>query len=277
MPTADAQPEAWFNAAATAMRQRRRRSFVGEGGSGIVAADTSIVPAVGPGGGGGIGPGGGGSTTATSAAFPMLDYSINQRPGSAGGTTASATASNATTANATASNATIAAATATHVSIAPLNGLPPKRGWVILAALAALAWYAFGGADVQADGNAARVTIAPSGFAWASFPESLAIATGATSGAIAQDGRAFAATAGSTATAYSPARAAGVPGSVLMFVGTRPDGSRVGVVLRPSSSSTSAYRPWHWYTMDKGVLQYVGAVTDAEKVTITNAQRGILP
>lgn len=267
MPTADAQPEAWFDAAATAMRQRRRRSFVGEGGTGIVAADASIVPDVGPGGGGGIGPGGGGTTPATGAGFPLMDYSINQRPGYAGGSTASATAS----------TATIAAATATPASMAPLNGLPPKRGWVILAALAALAWYAFGGADVQADGNTARVTIAPSGFAWASFPESLAIATGATSGAIAQDGRAFAATAGSTATAYSPARAAGVPGSVLMFVGTRPDGSRVGVVLRPSTSSTSAYRPWHWYTMDKGVLQYVGPVSDAEKVTITNAQRGILP
>lgn len=268
MPTADAQPEAWFDAAATAMRQRRRRSFVGEGGSGIVAADASIVPDVGPGGGGGIGPGGGGTSPATGSPVPYLDYSINQRPGYAGGSTASATAS----------TATIAAATATPVSMAPLNGPPPpSRGWLVLAALAALAWYAFADHSVIMDGNAARVTVAPNGFAFAGWPESLAVATSPTSGAIALEGRAFAASTGSTATAYSPARAAGVPGSVLMFVGTRPDGSRVGVVLRPSTSSTSAYRPWHWYTMDKGVLQYVGPVTDAEKVTITNAQRGILP
>lgn len=315
MPTATDNTSAWFASATRAMNtlhDRRRRSIIGQGGN-VVAGST--VPSVtgggtGPGTGGGGGPGGITPSTAGGNVPPYV--TLNQRPGAGGATAATSTASSA----AAAATAAISAAphsmaplngpatpTPTWLKIGsavavagmlwylfatPNHARPrPRRGytdWKPLSAVWLLLLVGFGvfaafaaPPPLIAEGAKPRVTIAPQGFALASYADSLAIATGKESGSIAQAGRAFAAEPGSTATAYAPAKAAGVPGSVLVFIATRPTGERVGVVLRPSTAATSAYRPWVWYTLQGGTLTTVGPVTDAEKNTITNAQKGIIP
>lgn len=290
MPATTANPAAWFSTAQRAMQQlrdRRRRAWTGEGATAATRSSTPTPPGGGGGGGGpGGGGGGGGPTSSTGTSTVPISFTIAEHltAGSAGAAAGSA-----------ASVAAVTAATATPHGMAPLSGLGAivaqvrrnRRGFIdarrafVLVALAIVAAAVVFGQPATtpaayADGSAARVTVAPDGFALAGWPDSLAIATGPTCGSIATQGKAFAAAAGSTATAYAPAHAAGVPGSVLVLIGTRPDGSRVGVIVRPTTTPGVA-RAWTWYTLTNGALASAGEVLPTDRQLITNAQQGTLP
>lgn len=299
MPGPASSQNDWFAAANTATRalyQRRRRTFPGTVATAANAAGGSGVPGGGGGGGGGDHGGGG---VAVPGGYGGYGHILNNEV-SQGAIPASATAAGGAVSAATAaiSAPPVASPAATTLSglagaLYALRRRRPRRGFARGPMLAALllgsVLYAgiiaraitgpaapgqAEGAPLIAPGAKLKLTAAPAGYALASWPDSLAIATGRTSGAIAADGKAFAAVDGSTATAYEPAAAAGVPGSLVVLIGTRPNGQRVGVIIRPGVGTAA---PWVWYSMKNGTFTQGAAVTEAEKLAIDNATKGVLP
>lgn len=296
MPGPASSQNDWFAAASNATRalyQRRRRTFPGTVATAANAAGGAGVPGGGGGGGGGDHGGGGVAVPGGQTGYGHI---LNNEVSQGGYIPASASAAGGAVSAATAA---ISAPPVASPAATTLSGLAGalyalrrqgrrgfSRGHVLVAVLVGSVLYAGiiaraitgpgqpEGAPLIAPGAKLKLTAAPAGYALASWPDSLAVATGRTSGSIAADGKAFAAGDGSTATAYEPASAAGVPGSLVVLIGTRPNGQRVGVIIRPGVGTAA---PWVWYTMKSGTFTQGAAVTEAEKLAIDNATKGILP